>query len=144
MISSPVGALLLALWFAPYSANPPRVATARWIVLFQNADYRVSLDTAHIDRRRDGTYRVLYETWHFHAEIDQGLRFNREEIVSDLRCAPLGFRTKEVALFLDQGPALSRKPGDGAAPNAPWRIPGTKSVDLDVMRAACRLIDKRK
>ncbi|MEP6835723.1 MAG: hypothetical protein ABJB74_20210 [Gemmatimonas sp.] len=141
---SPLVALALILSLAACPASSGRDASARWVILFVNADYRIALDTAHVDRRRDGTYAVRYETWHLHGEIDQGLRFNREEVVSELRCVPLGFRTKEVALFLDQGPSLSRKPGDGVAPGSPWRAPGAKSVDLEVMRAACRLLSAQR
>ena len=136
-------ALLFALPLTPQADDAARTLPRRWVMLFRSADYRVSLDTAHVDRRRDGSYAVLYETWHLHGEIDHGLRFNREEVASELRCFPLGFRTKEVALFLDQGPALRRQTGDGVAPGLPWKVPGVSSVDLDVMRAVCRLLSGR-
>ena len=73
MISpSPRFALLLALSTVPHPVNPSRAAPTQWVVLFRNVDFRVSLDTAHVDRRRDGTFGVHYETWHLHGEVDQG------------------------------------------------------------------------
>jgi hypothetical protein len=133
--------LVAALAAAVAVSRPAEPAPARWVELFRNADYRVSLDTANVGRRPDGTFRVRYETWHLHGEVDAGLHFNREEVESELRCAPVGFRTFAVSLFLDQSAELVRRSGAGATPGAPWQIPGLQSVDLEVMREACRVLD---
>jgi hypothetical protein len=135
--------LVLALSHAPPHGGAMHSAPPRWIEVFRNSDYGVMVDTVNVGRRRDGTYVVQYETWHLHGEVDEGRRFNREVIRSELRCAPIGFRTIEVTLFLDHGPALSRRPGDGAAPGSPWRVPGATSVDLAAMRATCRILRAR-
>jgi hypothetical protein len=116
------------------------VTPRRWALLLADSTYRVSLDTASIARRSDGSYAVLYETWHVRGETDAGLTFNREEVRSLLRCDPLGFRTLQVSLFLNHGKPLRVQPGDGASSHSPWRTPGRGSVDLSVMRRACAVI----
>jgi hypothetical protein len=132
--------VLHALAAAVAVSRPAEPAPARWLEVFRSADYRVSLDTANVDRRPDGTFRVRYETWHLRGDVDAGLHFNREEVQSELRCTPVGFRTLAISLFLDHGPELVRRSGAGATPGAPWQTPGPQSVDLKVMREACRIL----
>lgn len=133
-----VGIIALVAHLLSPAAGP--VTPHRWTILFVDSAYRVSLDTANVVRRSDGSYSVTYETWHVRGETDAGLAFNREEVRSLLRCAPLGFRTLQVSLFLNAGPPLRVQPGDGAPSRSPWRVPRPGSVDLAVMRHACQLI----
>lgn len=74
--------------------------------VFKDADYQVSLDTAHIERGPEDSYLVWYETVHGALREDDGQPWNREIIRSYLRRDPLSAKTVRITMFLNDAPAI--------------------------------------
>ncbi len=112
----------------------------RWQQVFKDADYQVSLDTAHIERGPDDSYLVWYETVHATLREHDRRPWNREIIRSDLRCEPLSFKTVRITIFLNEGPAVAQQGGDPQdVADQPWKD-ATARVANAAMSRACEII----
>lgn len=136
-----------ALALLPSACGRPRDATPRdqivhkWAQVFKDAEYQVSLDTAHIEPIPEGGYLVWYETQHARPKVEAGKRWNREIIRSLLRCDPLSFKTVRITVHYGDGPSVARRGGEiEDVADKPWKpvIPG--SVDEGAMGTACAII----
>lgn len=131
-----------ALFLAGFRAQAKR---AQWIPVFQTADYRVELDTANIVRERNGKFGVRLKTWRKRIDMDGGHKFNREIVRTVVGCKPnISFKAADVTLYLNDGPAISTKPGTSVAPGLSWKIPGGTSANINVLRATCDALGQRK
>ncbi len=111
-----------------------------WQQVFKDADYQVSLDTAHIEPGPDESYLVWYETVHATLREYEGQPWSREIIRSYLRCNPLSAKTVRITIFLDDGPAVVHDSGDpqDLADQPWWDV--TARVDKAAMSRACEII----
>jgi hypothetical protein len=125
--------------------QPDRATTEDWLAhgwhqVFKDADYQVSLDTAHIERGPDDSYLVWYETVHATLRGHNGRPWNREIIRSYLRCDPLSFKTVRITIFLNDGPAVAQEGGDPQdVADQSWKD-ATAPVDKVAMTRACEII----
>ena len=141
--------LLVALTIASVSCagraefvQPVELTNHRWQEVYQDEEFRVSLDLAHIEEGLEpDTFAVWYQTQRFVMQEEDGEPWNREVIRSLLRCTPLEFKTVRVTVFLDDGPPVAQV---GATlediSDQPWRAVIPESIDAASMKGACALI----
>jgi hypothetical protein len=119
------------------------VAEHHWQVVYRDARYEVSLDTANVEAGPGGGSLVWYQTRHSEPRDEAGRLWNRELIRSLLRCEPLSFKTVRITVHLDDGPVVAERGGKLAdVRDEPWRPVGSPSVDEAAMSQACAVISR--
>jgi hypothetical protein len=114
---------------------------AAWIPVYADSAVSVALDTTRVERRGPNEYLVRYQTrWATPHQTQAPSPFNRELILSLLRCNPTAFKTVEVSVYLNDGPLIARQASSVAEANAqPWKTP-RGSVDVPSLNRACEVI----
>lgn len=123
------------------AAVSPFGAVAAWVPLYMDSAVSVALDTTRVERRGPNEYLVRYQTrWAASRQTEAPGPFNRELILSLLRCNPTAFKTVDVSVYLDDGPLVARQGTTVAAAEAqPWKTP-RGSVDVPSLDRACEVI----
>jgi hypothetical protein len=112
-----------------------------WVRIYRDSTVSVALDTTRVDQRAPNEYVVRYQTrWVTPRQTQAPSPFNRELILSLLRCNPTAFKTVEVSVYLNDGPLVARQGTNVTEANAqPWKTP-RGSVDVPSLNRACELI----
>jgi hypothetical protein len=123
------------------AASSPFGPQAAWVPLYSDSAVSVALDTTRVERRAPNEYVVRYQTrWVSPRDTQAPSPFNRELILSLLRCHPTAFKTVEVSVYLNDGPLVARQGSGVAEANAqPWKTP-QGSVDVPSLNRACEVI----
>jgi hypothetical protein len=119
----------------------PFGSEAAWVPIYSDSTVSVALDTTRVERRGPNEYVVRYQTrWATPHQTQAPSPFNRELILSLLRCNPTAFKTVEVSVYLNDGPLVARQGSTLAEANAQdWKTP-RGSVDLASLNRACDVI----
>jgi hypothetical protein len=112
--------------------------------LYADSVISTSLDTTRVEQRAPNEYLVRYQTrWATPHQTQAPSPFDRELILSLLRCNPTAFKTVEVSVYLGDGPLVARQGGTIAdAAVQPWKTPRA-TVDVPSLNKACEIITAR-
>jgi hypothetical protein len=144
--SASLAALLLGGCFLIPSADSDFFeGSRRWIRIYSDTNYVVSIDTAHLGMRIAGGNIVWYRTQHRRNREHERRLWNREVIQSVLRCETLEYRVRSVDLSDGGHPPVSRQRTTVRELLAqPWRDIALGTPDELTARAACYLIKARE
>lgn len=116
-------------------------AARRWVRVYDDTNYVVSVDTAHVgiwrmDNRRD----VWFRTDHRRPHLRDGRAWSREVSRSLVRCDKLWYKVRSVVLLDERGRAISIQRTAGREFELqPWRPTEAGSVDELMAKATCSL-----
>lgn len=96
--------LLVVLACADAPATP-----VAWTRVARDPNYEIFLDTASLQRRWDGAFESRFRTEHAAERLRDGKPFNREIVLSIVRCDSLWFKVRSVDMSLDDAEPISRQ-----------------------------------
>lgn len=128
------------------TADVVREADRAWVRVYADAEYDISVDTAHIRRHlaADHTFEIWYRTQHLKPRLRRGERWNREITRSVLRCDGLLYKIARVDISEDgHRPISQQRTEPWELDDQPWREVEVGTMEEITARAACHYAGAR-
>lgn len=111
---------------------------ARWVRIAHDSLYDISLDTTRLTSPYYHVYIVRYRTDHAVSHMFKGEEFNRELVVSYLRCGDLAFKVTAVDMSMRGHGTVVQQRSEGAdLAQQPWRHVEPGTIEATAARRTC-------
>lgn len=137
---------LAALLIAACSTDPMSDGKSRWLRIYSDTNYVVSIDAEHIERlsggfnHRYGMSDVWYRTDHKLPRLHDGREFTREVVHSLVRCDSLWFKVSRVDMSVgDARPFVRQELTAAEFEHQAWRRVVRDTPEEVAAQAACGL-----
>lgn len=113
-----------------------------WVVVAQDSNASISLDTSRIVAENGRTYEIWYRTDHAVTRLYKDKPFNREVVHAVLRCDDYAFRVMSTAMSVGaRSPFVTQFTDSGDLARQPWRRVEPGSIEADAAHATCEVAD---
>lgn len=119
-------------------AGPFTGSDARWIRIAHNPLYDISLDTTRLTSSYYHTYIVRYRTDHAIPHMYEGHEFNREIVVSHLRCGDFAYKVEAVDMSMRGHGIVVQQRSEGSDLSLqPWRHVEPGTIEATAAQRTC-------
>lgn len=130
--------ILIGVAAALACGGPLSGRDSRWVPVAHDSLYDIALDTARVTSSYYHTYIVRYRTDHAVSHMYKGQEFNREIVVSYLRCGDLAFKVAAVDMSMRGHSTVIHQRSDGAdLTQQPWRHVAPGTIEAIAARRTC-------
>jgi hypothetical protein len=131
-------ACVLGLLLAALGCSGPFRSDSRWLRIAHDTLYDIALDTTRVTSSSYHTYIVRYRTDHAVPHMYKGEEFNREIVVSYLRCGDLAFKVAAVDMSMrGHGTVIQQRSEGSDLVQQPWRHVQPGTIEATAARRTC-------
>ena len=114
---------------------------ARWSRIAHDSLYDIALDTTAVTSPHYHVYLVRYRTDHAIPHMYKNEEFNREVVVSYLRCGDLAFKVAAVDMSMRGHGSVVQQRSEGTdLAQQPWRHVEPGTIEATAARRTCDFI----
>lgn len=119
----------------------PTGGDSRWTRIAHDSLYDIALDTTRLRSVYYHVYIVRYRTDHAIPHMYKGEKFNREVVVSYLRCGDLAFKVAAVDMSMrGHGTVVQQRSEGGDLAQQPWRHVEPGTIEATAARRTCDFV----
>lgn len=131
-------ALVLLLAVPLGCGGPAAGGNAGWTPIAHNALYAIALDATRLTSLYNHIYIVRYRTDHAVPHMYKDTEFNREIVVSYLRCGDLAFKVAAVDMSMrGHGTAVQQRSDESDLAQQEWRHVEPGTIEATAARRTC-------